>query len=123
MSTYSEGVSSGTICTGTGTGIGKKVGLRDFQPNLTSSIPSSNSSSSQPSASSDSQCAADTDPGSRRQSKAYLVLFKQGDDIRQDEIAIQLIRFMDFALKGQGLDLRLITYDVLSLGSSEVTVK
>lgn len=114
-----EGVSSGTSCT--------EAGLRDIQlqPDLTSSIPipSSDSTSSLPSASSDPECVADADPWSHRKSITYMILYKQGDDIRQDEIATQLIRFMDFALKGQGLDLRLITYNVLSLGPSEVPLK
>ena len=50
----------------------------------------------------------------------YTVLFKQGDDVRQDELAVQLVRFMDQALKGAGLDLDLLTYEVLSLGPREV---
>ena len=50
----------------------------------------------------------------------YTVLFKQGDDVRQDELAVQLVRFMDGALKGAGMDLRLVTYEVLSLGPREV---
>jgi hypothetical protein len=50
----------------------------------------------------------------------YTVLFKQGDDVRQDELAVQLVRFMDRALKGAGMDLRLLTYEVLSLGPKEV---
>ena len=54
-----------------------------------------------------------------------MVLYKQGDDVRQDELALQLVRFMDRTLKGSGLDLRLVTYEVLAMGPREVprTVK
>lgn len=50
----------------------------------------------------------------------YTVLFKQGDDVRQDELAVQLVRFMDRILKGAGMDLRILTYEVLSIGPREV---
>ena len=67
--------------------------------------------SSPPSSSCSGYCSA---------SVPYTVLFKQGDDVRQDELAVQLVRFMDQALKGAGLDLDLLTYEVLSLGPREV---
>jgi phosphatidylinositol kinase/protein kinase (PI-3 family) len=35
-----------------------------------------------------------------------------GDDVRQDELALQLITYMDRILKGKGLNLELITYEV-----------
>lgn len=77
--------------------------MADTQDNASSSSPSSSS------------CGVYTSS-----SVPYTVLFKQGDDVRQDELAVQLVRFMDGALKGAGMDLRLVTYEVLSLGPREV---
>jgi hypothetical protein len=53
-------------------------------------------------------------------SVAYTVLLKQKDDVRQDELALQIVRYMDRILKGAGLDLELLTYEVLALGPREV---
>lgn len=53
-------------------------------------------------------------------SVAYTVLLKQEDDVRQDELAMQIVRYMDRILKGAGLDLELLTYEVLALGPREV---
>ena len=49
-----------------------------------------------------------------------MMLYKQGDDVRQDELVLVMVRFMDATLKGIGLDLRLKTYEVLALGPREV---
>lgn len=59
-------------------------------------------------------------PGSSSSPQPYTVLLKQADDVRQDELAMQTIRFMDRVLKGSGLDLQLLTYEVLALGPREV---
>lgn len=61
-------------------------------------------------------------PGSSSSSspQPYTVLLKQSDDVRQDELAMQTVRFMDRVLKGSGLDLQLLTYEVLALGPREV---
>ena len=40
--------------------------------------------------------------------------------MRQDELAMQIVRYMDRILKGAGLDLELLTYEVLALGPREV---
>lgn len=53
-------------------------------------------------------------------SVAYTVLLKQEDDVRQDELAMQIVRYMDRILKGAALDLELLTYEVLALGPREV---
>jgi phosphatidylinositol 3-kinase len=48
----------------------------------------------------------------------YKVIFKNGDDMRQDQLIIQMIRLMDRQLKRVGLDLRLTPYRVLATSSS-----
>eukprot|EP00761_Pharyngomonas_kirbyi_P010894 gb/GECH01010917.1/.p1 GENE.gb/GECH01010917.1/~~gb/GECH01010917.1/.p1 ORF type:complete len:900 (+),score=181.57 gb/GECH01010917.1/:1-2700(+) len=44
----------------------------------------------------------------------YKVIFKQGDDMRQDQLVIQMINLMDKILKDNGLDLCLTPYKVVS---------
>jgi Phosphatidylinositol 3- and 4-kinase/Phosphoinositide 3-kinase family, accessory domain (PIK domain)/Phosphoinositide 3-kinase C2 len=48
----------------------------------------------------------------------YKVIFKTGDDMRQDQLIIQMVRLMDSQLKRVGLDLRLTPYRVLATSSS-----
>ena len=48
----------------------------------------------------------------------YRLMFKNGDDMRQDQLIIQLITLMDAQLKRVGLDLRLTPYRVLATGLS-----
>ncbi len=40
----------------------------------------------------------------------YRIIFKEGDDLRQDQLVMQMIRLMDRELKQTGLDLRLTPY-------------
>jgi len=40
------------------------------------------------------------------------VIFKDGDDLRQDQLIMQLVKLMDNRLKKQGLDLKLISFQV-----------
>eukprot|EP00762_Andalucia_godoyi_P003418 ANDGO_04373.mRNA.1 Phosphatidylinositol 3-kinase len=42
------------------------------------------------------------------------IIFKSGDDIRQDQLVMQMINLMDTVLKRNGLDLRLTPYRVLA---------
>jgi hypothetical protein len=44
----------------------------------------------------------------------YRVIFKNGDDMRQDQLIIQMVRLMDAQLKRVGLDLCLTPYAVLA---------
>jgi len=46
----------------------------------------------------------------------YRVIFKQGDDLRQDALIIQLLRICDAQLKRVGLDLHLTPYSVVATG-------
>lgn len=47
------------------------------------------------------------------------IIFKAGDDLRQDALTLQLFRVMDSLWKGEGLDLRLTTYAVMATGPKE----
>ncbi|KAK6731035.1 hypothetical protein RB195_007479 [Necator americanus] len=51
--------------------------------------------------------------------KEYTVIFKQGDDLRQDQLVIQMFRLMDSLFKKDQLDLKLTPYAVLSTGVNE----
>ncbi|KAF8150738.1 atypical/PIKK/PI3K protein kinase [Crassisporium funariophilum] len=46
----------------------------------------------------------------------YPVIFKDGDDMRQDQLVIQLFTLMDQLLRKENLDLKLSPYDVLATG-------
>lgn len=46
---------------------------------------------------------------------ALQIILKTGDDLRQDQLVIQLISLMDQLLKKENLDLKLIPYKVLAL--------
>lgn len=49
----------------------------------------------------------------------YSVIFKNGDDLRQDQLVIQLFTLMDRLLRKENLDLKLIPYDVLATSAIE----
>lgn len=49
----------------------------------------------------------------------YKVLFKCGDDLRQDQLMIQMINLMDSLLKKVNLDLKLTPYRVLATGPED----
>lgn len=46
----------------------------------------------------------------------YKIIFKSGDDLRQDQLVMQLISLMDSLLKKVNLDLGLLTYGILATG-------
>ena len=46
----------------------------------------------------------------------YQVIFKTGDDLRQDQLIVQLIKLMDKLLRKENLDLKLTPYKVLATG-------
>lgn len=50
-------------------------------------------------------------------SKEYVAIFKHGDDLRQDELILQLITLMDKLLLMENLDLKLTPYKVLATSS------
>ncbi|CAL9082417.1 unnamed protein product [Musa acuminata subsp. burmannicoides] len=47
------------------------------------------------------------------------VIFKKGDDLRQDQLVIQMVSLMDRLLKLENLDLHLTPYKVLATGQDE----
>uniref|UniRef100_A0A0P4VWE6 phosphatidylinositol 3-kinase n=1 Tax=Scylla olivacea TaxID=85551 RepID=A0A0P4VWE6_SCYOL len=47
----------------------------------------------------------------------YVAIFKHGDDLRQDQLIIQIITLMDRLLRRENLDLRLTPYKVLATSS------
>lgn len=49
----------------------------------------------------------------------YPIMFKNGDDLRQDQLVIQLFTLMDRLLRKENLDLKLSPYAVLATGSTE----
>ncbi|KAK3518838.1 hypothetical protein QTP70_014998 [Hemibagrus guttatus] len=50
------------------------------------------------------------------QSDTSGIIFKNGDDLRQDMLTLQMIQLMDVLWKSEGLDLRMIPYGCLSTG-------
>lgn len=40
----------------------------------------------------------------------YQVIYKKGDDLRQDQVVVQIFSLMDRLLKRENLDLRLTPY-------------
>ncbi|KAI7867738.1 phosphatidylinositol 3-kinase, partial [Spinellus fusiger] len=46
----------------------------------------------------------------------YPIIFKTGDDLRQDQLVIQIITLMDKLLRKENLDLKLTPYKVLATG-------
>lgn len=49
----------------------------------------------------------------------YPIIFKNGDDLRQDQLVIQLFTLMDRLLRKENLDLRLSPYSVLATSTIE----
>lgn len=50
-------------------------------------------------------------------SQEYVAIFKHGDDLRQDELVLQLITLIDKLLRRDNLDLKLTPYRVLATSS------
>eukprot|EP01100_Stratorugosa_tubuloviscum_P003480 TRINITY_DN1848_c0_g3_i1.p1 TRINITY_DN1848_c0_g3~~TRINITY_DN1848_c0_g3_i1.p1 ORF type:complete len:812 (+),score=322.00 TRINITY_DN1848_c0_g3_i1:50-2485(+) len=53
----------------------------------------------------------------------YKVIFKSGDDLRQDQLIIQMILLMDQLLKKENLDLKLTPYRVIATGPTDGLVE
>ncbi|CAD5207974.1 unnamed protein product [Bursaphelenchus xylophilus] len=51
--------------------------------------------------------------------EAYMTIFKRGDDLRQDQLVLQMIRLMDNLWKEEKLDLCLTPYAVLATSVSD----
>eukprot|EP00158_Paraphelidium_tribonemae_P006475 Partr_v1_DN27836_c0_g1_i1_m23389 putative Phosphatidylinositol 3kinase len=50
--------------------------------------------------------------------RQYTVMFKIGDDLRQDQLVMQVIKLMDKLLKKENLDLKLTPYRILATGTN-----
>ncbi|KAL3418882.1 phosphatidylinositol 3 [Phlyctema vagabunda] len=55
--------------------------------------------------------------------KKYQILFKSGDDLRQDQLVIQTITLMDQLLQKENLDLKLSPYKILATGATAGAVQ
>ena len=53
----------------------------------------------------------------------YPIIFKTGDDLRQDQLVIQIITLMDRLLQIENLDLKLTPYRILATGSTSGAVQ
>eukprot|EP01138_Halocafeteria_seosinensis_P015715 gb/GECG01016036.1/.p1 GENE.gb/GECG01016036.1/~~gb/GECG01016036.1/.p1 ORF type:complete len:1624 (+),score=179.59 gb/GECG01016036.1/:1-4872(+) len=53
---------------------------------------------------------------SRSRASHFTVIFKNGDDLRQDQLTLQLIRIMDRLWKSEGLDLCMSAYECVATG-------
>ncbi|KAI8838356.1 kinase-like domain-containing protein [Chytridium lagenaria] len=53
----------------------------------------------------------------------YPIIFKTGDDMRQDQLVVQIITLMDRLLRKENLDLRLTPYKVLATGTDHGVVQ
>jgi len=64
---------------------------------------------------------ADATIGSKQKSEkmTYKVIFKNGDDLRQDQLILQIIALMDSLLKGVNIDLRLTPYRALACSKDD----
>eukprot|EP01033_Poteriospumella_lacustris_P007531 gene7531-5414_t len=51
--------------------------------------------------------------------RSHKIMFKSGDDLRQDQLIMQMISLMDSLLKRVNLDLKLLTYGILAVGPSD----
>lgn len=53
----------------------------------------------------------------------YPIIFKTGDDLRQDQLVIQIIMLMDQLLRKENLDLKLSPYKILATGATAGAVQ
>ncbi|KFX99495.1 hypothetical protein V495_07106 [Pseudogymnoascus sp. VKM F-4514 (FW-929)] len=53
----------------------------------------------------------------------YPIIFKTGDDLRQDQLVIQIITLMDQLLRKENLDLKLSPYKILATGATAGAVQ
>jgi len=76
-----------------------------------------------PAAIAGASAAAPPPPPSQAPEGNYAVIFKSGDDLRQDQLVLQMLMLMDKVLQEQGLDLQLTSFRVLSTGPGQGLVE
>ncbi|THD23175.1 Phosphatidylinositol 3-kinase [Fasciola hepatica] len=54
----------------------------------------------------------------RPENGVYKLIFKHGDDLRQDQLVLQMVELMDVILRKENFDLKLTPYKVLATGTS-----
>ena len=57
------------------------------------------------------------DPLADIQYDSHAIIFKNGDDLRQDMLTLQVIRIMDHIWRMEGMDLRMTPYSCLATGN------
>lgn len=57
------------------------------------------------------------------QPSLYSLIFKNGDDLRQDQLVLQMLMLIDKLLQEQGLDLKLTNYRALATGPNQGLVE
>lgn len=67
--------------------------------------------------------STDSDSSEVISKPSYSVIFKNGDDLRQDQLVIQLFTLMDRLLRNENLDLKITPYKVLATGSIDGMVQ
>lgn len=55
--------------------------------------------------------------------RRMVCIYKKGDDLRQDQLVLQMFRLMDRIFRKENLDLRLITYRVVATGRDDGLVE
>lgn len=66
-----------------------------------------------------SSAAAAAVKKAKAEATTHKIMFKSGDDLRQDQLVMQLIALMDRLLKKVNLDLKLLTYGILAVRQND----
>lgn len=66
----------------------------------------------------DGRSATTTSDGTRHDLQSYRVMLKTGDDLRQDQLAMMMIKLMDGLLKRASLDLCITPYSIIATSHS-----
>ncbi|CCH62374.1 hypothetical protein TBLA_0H00850 [Henningerozyma blattae CBS 6284] len=54
---------------------------------------------------------------------SYTLMYKVGDDLRQDQLIVQIITLMNELLKNENVDLKLLPYSILATGPKEGAIQ
>ncbi|KAL6945200.1 hypothetical protein ACO0QE_002648 [Hanseniaspora vineae] len=58
-----------------------------------------------------------------KDNKSYSLMYKVGDDLRQDQLVVQIIKLMDVLLKNDNVDLKLTPYKIVTTGPDEGAIE